>query len=172
MGDPREGRRTPIDIVKQYLHNDFNEAVCWLAEKLDLVPNDYLPKPKDNDQQGSGDPTVEAEITRLAALSTVKYERERKAAAKKLTLRTETLDRLVTNERAKQTHTEISPEKSEQEQDEQVLAELNRDNCVVCSTARAPGCCGLRRSNTTPAASTTSTASQRSCTSRIFAIYI
>ena len=46
MGDPREGRRTPIDIVKEHLHKDFTEAVRWLAEKLGLDPRDYLPKPK------------------------------------------------------------------------------------------------------------------------------
>src|SRR5262249_43718021 len=49
MGDPRGGKRTPIDIVEQYLHKDFNEAVRWLAEKLSFDPQDFLPKPKPSD---------------------------------------------------------------------------------------------------------------------------
>jgi putative DNA primase/helicase len=96
MGDPRRGKRTPIDIVKQYLHNDFNEAVCWLAEKLDLVPNDYLPKPE---TKGSGDPEVDAEITRLAKLSIIEYEHEREAVAEKLSIRVTTLEKLVAKKR-------------------------------------------------------------------------
>src|SRR5262249_55968642 len=96
--------------------------------------NDYLPN-----QQGSGDPTVDAEITRLAALSTIEYERERKTAAKKLALRTDTLEKLVTNERAKQAHTKASPTKTEEER---LLAELNRDNSIVLEGARA-GVLGL-----------------------------
>lgn len=44
IGDPRGGKRTPIDIVQEYLHKDFTEALRWLAEKLDLDPNNYLPK--------------------------------------------------------------------------------------------------------------------------------
>src|SRR5262245_22882778 len=46
MGDPRGGKRTPIDIVEEYLHKDFNEAVRWLAQKLGLDPQEYLPPPK------------------------------------------------------------------------------------------------------------------------------
>src|SRR6516164_1077390 len=44
MGDSRGGKRSPIDIVEEWLHKDFTEAVRWLAEKLGLDPNDYLPK--------------------------------------------------------------------------------------------------------------------------------
>jgi AAA domain-containing protein/bifunctional DNA primase/polymerase-like protein len=44
MGDPRGGSRSPIDIVEEWLHKDFTEAVRWLTEKLGLDPNDYLPK--------------------------------------------------------------------------------------------------------------------------------
>ena len=43
LGDPRAGKRTPIDIVEQYLHKDFNDALRWLAQKLGLDPNNYLP---------------------------------------------------------------------------------------------------------------------------------
>jgi len=139
IGDPHGGKRTPIDIVKEHLHKDFNEAVRWLAGQLGLDPNDYLPKPKpkDDDQQGSGDVMVDAEITRLAALSTVEYEHERKAEAKKLALRTDTLDKLVTNERAKQAHTKASPQaQAAKTKEERLLAELNRDNSIVLDGAR------------------------------------
>src|SRR5262249_16715565 len=44
MGDPRGGKRTPIDIVQEHLHKDFTEAVRWLAGQLGLDPNDYLPR--------------------------------------------------------------------------------------------------------------------------------
>jgi putative DNA primase/helicase len=90
MGDWRRGKRTPIDIVEHYLHKDFNEAVRWLAHKLGLNPNDYLPKGK-----GTGDTTLDAEIERLAKLSRVEYDREREAVAKKFNIRVSTLDQLV-----------------------------------------------------------------------------
>src|SRR5262249_10508017 len=72
LGDPRGGSRTPIDIVEQYLRKDFNEAVRWLAQKLGLDPQDYLPKPKVNGQ-GSGDAATDAEVARLTKLSDVQY---------------------------------------------------------------------------------------------------
>jgi hypothetical protein len=34
MGDPRQGRRTPIDIVIEWQHIDFVEAVDWLGQTL------------------------------------------------------------------------------------------------------------------------------------------
>jgi hypothetical protein len=96
IGDQRGGRRTPIDVVAQYLHKDFKEAVRWLAEKLSLDPQDYLPKPKQKaNGQGSGDPATDAEIARLAKLSDVQYDRERMAAAEKLGVRTTTLDKVL-----------------------------------------------------------------------------
>jgi hypothetical protein len=95
MGDPRGGSRTPIDIVEEYGRKDFNEAVRWLAQKLGLDPNDYLPKP------GTGDPAMDAEIERLAKLSAVDYERERTGAAKKLGMRIKFLDNLVIKARAR-----------------------------------------------------------------------
>jgi DNA primase RepB-like protein len=36
MGDEREGKRTPIDLVMEYGHPDFNDAVAWLRERLGL----------------------------------------------------------------------------------------------------------------------------------------
>src|SRR5262249_45413373 len=93
-------------------------------------------KPKSK-PDSSGDAAVDAEIARLAALSTVEYERERKAAAQKLGMRTTTLDKLVINERAKQAHTKASPQaQAAKTEAERLLAELNRDNCVVLDGAR------------------------------------
>jgi hypothetical protein len=142
MGDPRGGSRTPIDIVEQYLHKDFNEALRWMAHKLGHDPNEYLPKPKPKaNGQGNGDTAIDAEITRLAKLSIVQYERERVVAAKKLGLRSPTLDKSVIDERAKQAYAKELPTKSQKEQAEkteadQVLSELNRDNAVVLDGAR------------------------------------
>jgi hypothetical protein len=143
MGDPREGRMSPIDAVMKYLPtSDFNTAVRWLAQKLGLDPQDYLPKPKAKaNGQGSSDATIDAEVARLAKLSIVQYEHERVAAAEKLGMRAAVLDKLVTNERAKQAYAKEQPEKAKQEQAakteaEQLLAELNRDNQVVLDGAR------------------------------------
>ena len=124
MGDWRRGKRTPIDIVEQYLHKDFNEAVRWLAHKLGLNPQDFLPK------KGTSDPTLDAEVERLAAMSDVQYDRVREAFAKKYKMRPSTLDKLVAHERAKQAHAKGAPKR------QGVMAELNRDNCVVLDGAR------------------------------------
>src|SRR5262249_38757523 len=62
LGDPRRGKRTPIDLVEQYLRRGFKDAVRWLAHRLGLDPRDYLPK------SGTGDPALDAEVARLAAL--------------------------------------------------------------------------------------------------------
>jgi putative DNA primase/helicase len=35
MGDPRQGRRTPIDIVMEWEHLEFGPATLWLLETLD-----------------------------------------------------------------------------------------------------------------------------------------
>jgi len=129
MGDPRGGKRTPIDIVEQYLHTDFNEAVRWLAEKLGLDPKDYLPKPKPKPEP-TGDPALDAEVERLAALSDVEYDRERKTVAEKFKVRPATLDKLVAHERAKQAYAKGAPARGS------VMAELNRDNQVVLDGAR------------------------------------
>jgi hypothetical protein len=176
MGDQRGGKRSPIDIVEEHLHKNFNDAVRWLAQKLGLDPNDYLPKSKtknNDDQQGSGDPTVDAEITRLAALSTVEYERERKTAAKKLGLRTDILEQLVINARARQAYAKEQPAKEEQgrkekEEAERLLAELNAENCVVLD-ALGPWCCASRRTSARSEVSITSTVCPPSCASMISA---
>jgi putative DNA primase/helicase len=94
LGDARRGRRTPVDIVEQYLHKDFKDAVHWLAQKLGFDPQDYLPKPKPKPK-----PNEQAEIERLAKLSDIQYDRERKDAAEKLGMRVSTLDKLVAKKR-------------------------------------------------------------------------
>lgn len=38
MGDAREGKRTPIDLVMQYGGKDFGAAVEWLRARLGLAP--------------------------------------------------------------------------------------------------------------------------------------
>jgi hypothetical protein len=124
MGDPRHGSRTPIDIVEQYLHKDFNEAVRWLAQKLGLEPNDYLPKP------GAGDPAMDAEVARLAKLSDVQYDRERKTVAEKFKVRPVTLDKLVSNAQIKLALKKAAPAARNK------LAQMNAKNCVVLDGAR------------------------------------
>jgi hypothetical protein len=126
MGDPRHGSRTPIDIVEQYLHKDFNEAVRWLARKLGLNPNDYLPKPGTG-----GDPATDAEIARLAKLSDAQYDRERKAVAAKLKVRPATLDKLVSNARIMLALKKVAPAAKN------LLAQMNAKNSVVLDGARA-----------------------------------
>jgi hypothetical protein len=125
IGDWRRGSRTPIDVVEQYLRKDFTSAVRWLAEKLGLDPRDYLPKGK-----GIGEPTLDAEVTRLAALPEALYDRQRKTIAEKFKIRPITLDKLVAHERARQAHAKGAPKR------QGVMAELNRDNCVVLDGAR------------------------------------
>ena len=124
MGDPRHGSRTPIDIVEEYGHKDFNEAVRWLAQKLGLDPNDYLPKP------GTGDSAMDAEIERLAKLSDVEYDRKRLAFAQKFKLRSATLDKLVNNARILLTHKKAAPAAKS------LLDQMNAKNCVVLDGAR------------------------------------
>ena len=124
MGDPRAGSRTPIDIVEQYLHKDFDEAVRWLARKLGLDPNDYLPKP------GTGDPAMDAEIERLAKLSEVEYDRQREVSAKKYKVRSVTLDKLVYNARIKLALKKVAPAAKN------MLAQMNAKNSVVLDGAR------------------------------------
>jgi hypothetical protein len=124
LGDPRRGKRTPIDLVEQYLRREFKEAVRWLAQRLGLDPQDYLPK------KGAGDPTLDAEVERLAGLSDVQYDRERKTVAEKFKIRPVTFDKLRAHVRAKRARAQAAPAL------QGVMAELNRDNCVVLDGAR------------------------------------
>src|SRR5262249_14988400 len=43
MGDPRQGRRSPIDCVMEWGHHEFASAVEWLENKLDA--EQQQPKP-------------------------------------------------------------------------------------------------------------------------------
>jgi hypothetical protein len=47
MGDEREGKRTPIDLVIEHSGKDFDEATAWLRERLgisDAAPDAAAPK--------------------------------------------------------------------------------------------------------------------------------
>jgi hypothetical protein len=46
MGDKREGKRTPIDIVMEWGKKDFNSAVDWLREALRKDEESQNPEPK------------------------------------------------------------------------------------------------------------------------------
>ena len=127
MGDPRHGSRTPIDIVEEYGRKDFNEAVRWLAQKLGLDPNDYLPKPK---AKPTGDPALDAEVARLATLSDVQYDRKRETVAEKFKVRPATLDKLVSNARIKLALKKAAPAAKS------LLDQMNAKNCVVLDGAR------------------------------------
>jgi hypothetical protein len=60
MGDPREGRRTPIDIVREYMRCDFATAVRYLTQCLGLDARQYLPsespRPRTNGNGCGGAP--------------------------------------------------------------------------------------------------------------------
>src|SRR5262249_1463248 len=80
---------------------DKTKAGEW-ANRVDERPLERAwkhsePKPKPD---SIAIPAVNAEITRLAALSTVEYEHEREAAAENLKVRVVTLDKLVTKKQA------------------------------------------------------------------------
>ncbi len=44
MGDPREGRRSLIDLVMEHGGCDFNEAADWLRERLGEAPDELAPE--------------------------------------------------------------------------------------------------------------------------------
>jgi hypothetical protein len=83
IGDPREGRRSPIDIVKEFGRKDLGQAVAWLRRQLGQLPDNGMTE----EQQ--------TEIARLAALPSVQYDQQRIEAAKQLGIRVGTLDQLV-----------------------------------------------------------------------------
>src|SRR5262249_30051407 len=115
----------------EYLKKNFKDAVHWLAQKLGFDPQDYVPKPTSKPKPK---PNEQAEIERLAKLSDIQYYRERKDAAEKLEVRPATLDKLVAHERVKQAYAKKAP--MAKTEAARVLAELNRDNCVVLDAAR------------------------------------
>jgi hypothetical protein len=71
------------------------------AGTLFFMAQQNNPNWRPRDQKGSGDAAIDAEVARLAKLSAAQYDRVRMDAAKKLGLRSATLDKLVIGERAK-----------------------------------------------------------------------
>src|SRR5262249_2639333 len=62
MGDPRQGRRTPIDTVMEWCHHDFMHAVEWLARALgEEKPqqDDETPEADHTNERGDADRTNE-----------------------------------------------------------------------------------------------------------------
>ena len=109
QGDPRGGRRTPIELVAEWQHVEAPQAAEWLEQTLNsgngqdgdeqaALPQPPPPEPEPQEEAASD---VEIEITRLAKLSVVDYEQQRKGAAEKLGVRASILDRLVEAERAR-----------------------------------------------------------------------
>jgi putative DNA primase/helicase len=95
MGDPRQGRRTPVELISEWQHVEPPQAAAWLERALGREQPPPPPEPPDEPEATDAD----VEITRLAKLNTLDYERERIAAAEKLEIRASILDRLVAGER-------------------------------------------------------------------------
>jgi len=87
LGDPREGRRSPIDVVMEFGRKNLGQATYWLRMQLGLLPDDGL-----TDEQRE-------EIVRLAALPLIQYDQQRIAAAGRLGIRVGTLDEFVNRAR-------------------------------------------------------------------------
>src|SRR5262245_46937410 len=101
MGDPRKGRRTPIEVIVEWQHVEAPQAAAWLEKALASKGNGAAPEPPKPEPQTEATTDADVEITRLAKLSILEYEREREAAAKKLKLRTSILDKVIAAERVK-----------------------------------------------------------------------
>jgi putative DNA primase/helicase len=100
QGDPREGRRTPIEVIVEFQHVEAPQAAEWLEKALSN--NDKEPPPPPPEPPPEPEPTdADVEITRLAKLSVLEYEQQRKEAADKLDVRASILDRLVRDERVR-----------------------------------------------------------------------
>jgi hypothetical protein len=63
QGDPREGRRTPVDIVVEYGGKTRDEAIAWLRERLDFPDRPEIKIRSDN----LAEATTRAEDALLAA---------------------------------------------------------------------------------------------------------
>jgi hypothetical protein len=100
MGDPRKGRRTPIEVIVEFQHVERPQAAAWLEKALASQGNGAAaPEPPKPEPQTEAATEADVEITRLAKLSLSEYEREREAAAKKLKFRASILDKVVAAER-------------------------------------------------------------------------
>jgi hypothetical protein len=83
-----------LDVSDWIADDPAGAKLAKLAKEAPL----WEPMADDDDDQPSGD---DAEITRLAKLKPLEYDRERKAAGETLGVRTSILDRLVRDERAR-----------------------------------------------------------------------
>jgi Protein of unknown function (DUF3631) len=101
QGDARQGRRTPIELVCEWQHVEPPQAAEWLEKTLASKSNGAAtPEPPKPEPPAEEVTDADVEITRLAKLTALQYELERKGAAKKLGIsRVNTLDDLVGNER-------------------------------------------------------------------------
>jgi hypothetical protein len=106
QGDPRGGRRTPIELVAEWQQVEAPQAADWLEKTLgsnghDTESPEPPPPPPEPEPQKESATDTDIEITRLAKLTAVQYEHERKGAAEKLNVRASILDRLVAAERTR-----------------------------------------------------------------------
>jgi hypothetical protein len=96
-GDPMPQGDDVADWIER--HDRAGTRLAQLAKDAPLWEPDA--KPAGDAGDGGEQSKADAEIARLAKLSTVQYERERKAAAERLEVRASILDRLVEAERNK-----------------------------------------------------------------------
>ena len=90
----------------------------------------YADKARPGWDDGTGDPAMDAEVARLATLSDVQYDRERKTVAEKFKVRPVTLDKLVSNAQIKLALKKAAPAARNK------LAQMNAKNSVVLDGAR------------------------------------
>lgn len=107
QGDKRQGRRTAVELIAEWQLVELPDAAAWLEKALAANgketdgPQQEAPPPPEPPPQPEPASEIEIEITRLAKLTALEYEQQRKAAAEKLDIRASILDRLVRDERAR-----------------------------------------------------------------------
>jgi hypothetical protein len=105
QGDPRGGRRSPVELVAEFQQVEAPQAADWLEKTLNSRGNGHdtesaePPPPPEPEAPTESASFTDVEITRLAKLSLVDYEHERKEAAEGLNVRASILDHLVAAER-------------------------------------------------------------------------
>jgi len=99
MGDPRKGRRTPIEVIVEWQHVEASQAAEWLEKALNSDDKEPPPPPQEPPQEEAEATDADVEITRLAKLTVLEYAQQRKAAAKKLNIPVSMLDKVVQGER-------------------------------------------------------------------------
>jgi len=97
MGDPRQGRRTPVELVAEWQHIEWPQAAEWLQKTLDSTEQEPPPPPEPPDETEPTDAQIE--ITRLAKLPLLEYGQQRLAVAKKLKIPVGILEKVVYAER-------------------------------------------------------------------------